>query len=78
MYMPRLVLLMMGRGPRYSRGRRSVEAGRRRCWRGNVRERENTVERALALSKDGIIMPSDLPHDAPETLRARRAMGVAA
>ena len=30
-------------------------------WTGNVRELENVIERALALSKDGVILPSDLP-----------------
>ncbi len=32
-------------------------------WRGNVRELENIVERAMALDRDGIIGMDDLPYD---------------
>jgi two-component system, NtrC family, response regulator AtoC len=40
-------------------------------WPGNVRELENAIDRAVAVAKDGIILPSDLP---PE-IDARRRPG---
>ncbi|HEX2569960.1 MAG TPA: sigma-54 dependent transcriptional regulator [Polyangia bacterium] len=45
----------------------ATEALKRHDWKGNVRELENAVERALALAKNGFILPSDLP---PDVLRS--------
>jgi two-component system response regulator HydG len=42
----------------------AMELLKRHTWPGNVRELENVIERALALSKSGIILPSDLPVEA--------------
>ena len=45
-------------------GASSPEAMRRStgyAWPGNVRELENAIERALALSKGDVVLPSDLP-----------------
>jgi DNA-binding NtrC family response regulator len=38
-------------------------------WPGNVRELENAIDRAVAVAKDGVILPSDLP---PEVGQRRR------
>jgi DNA-binding NtrC family response regulator len=47
----------------------AMSALERYAWSGNVRELENVIERSLALSKDGVILPSDLP---PEVGAVRR------
>ncbi len=45
-------------------------------WPGNVRELENAVERAVALAKDGIVLPSDLPPEIDTTQAAEEASRV--
>jgi two-component system response regulator HydG len=40
-------------------------------WPGNVRELENAIDRAVAVAKDGVILPSDLP---PEVGARRRSI----
>jgi DNA-binding NtrC family response regulator len=45
--------------------REAMEALERYPWPGNVRELENVIERALALSKDGVVLVSDLPPEVP-------------
>jgi DNA-binding NtrC family response regulator len=39
----------------------AMQVLKRYAWPGNVRELENVIERALALAKDAVILPSDLP-----------------
>jgi DNA-binding NtrC family response regulator len=40
-------------------------------WPGNVRELENAIARAVAVAKDGVILPSDLPPEIDERRRPR-------
>jgi DNA-binding NtrC family response regulator len=42
------------------------------AWPGNVRELENAIDRAVAVAKDNIILPSDLP---PEIGAGRKSVG---
>ena len=39
----------------------AIDALERYAWPGTVRELENAIERSLALSKEGVLLPSDLP-----------------
>jgi two-component system response regulator FlrC len=43
----------------------AAEALERRAWKGNVRELENVMERALLLAAGGPIRPAHLPQDEP-------------
>ena len=40
-------------------------------WPGNVRELENAIDRAVAVAKDGVVLPSDLPPEIDVRRRAR-------
>lgn len=44
---------------RYSKGRPHLSANYE--WPGNIRERENVLRRAVALGKEDLILPEDLP-----------------
>ncbi len=48
----------------------ALQALQAHSWPGNVRELENAIDRAVAVAKDGVILPSDLP---PEIGARRRA-----
>jgi DNA-binding NtrC family response regulator len=41
--------------------REALEVLRHYAWPGNVRELENAIERAVAVAKGGVVLPSDLP-----------------
>ena len=47
----------------------------RYAWPGNVRELENVIERSLALSKDNVLLPSDLPPEISRSDAAISALG---
>ncbi|HEY0713561.1 MAG TPA: sigma-54 dependent transcriptional regulator, partial [Polyangia bacterium] len=51
------------RRPQASMSREAMELLERHNWPGNVRELENVVERAIALAKGGVVLPSDLPFE---------------
>ena len=63
---PLLVEHMMKNTPAFKKKRFSDEALRSLCgysWPGNVRELQNVVHMSLLLSKNDVILPSDLPTD---------------
>jgi DNA-binding NtrC family response regulator len=41
------------------------------AWPGNIRELENTIEQAVALSNQAVLTPEELPHDVREQGAAR-------
>ena len=44
-------------------------------WPGNVRELENAIDRAVAVAKDGVVLPSDLPPEVDVRQRPRAEAG---
>ena len=40
-------------------------------WPGNVRELENAIDRAVAVAKEGVVLPSDLPPEIDVRRRLR-------
>ncbi len=53
----------------------ALAALERYAWPGNVRELENVIERSLALSKDNVLLPSDLPPEISRSGAAISALG---
>jgi two-component system, NtrC family, response regulator AtoC len=49
--------------PQATISREALELLQRHGWPGNVRELENAVERAVAVAKGDIVLPSDLPFE---------------
>ncbi len=49
--------------PQASLSRETLIALGRHPWPGNVRELENAIERAVAVAKGNVVLPSDLPTD---------------
>ena len=55
----------------------AMECLRNYDWPGNIREFENTIERAIVLGSGGMIMMEDLPEPIIESRRAPASIGVA-
>jgi DNA-binding NtrC family response regulator len=49
--------------PQASMSREALEVLQSHAWPGNVRELENAVERAVAVAKGDVVLPSDLPSE---------------
>jgi transcriptional regulator with PAS, ATPase and Fis domain len=45
-------------------------------WRGNVRELENVIERAVLLAKNGVIQPGHLPEEVTSETSANRLLSL--
>lgn len=54
-----------------SLSREALEILRRHDWPGNVRELENALERAVAVAKGNVILPSDLPSEVQGQIEPR-------
>jgi DNA-binding NtrC family response regulator len=50
---------------------KAMERLRSYSWPGNIRELENAIEQAVALSYQSVLMPEDLPRDVREQGAAR-------
>jgi DNA-binding NtrC family response regulator len=54
----------------------AMKALRLCSWRGNVRELENVIERAVLLAKNGVIQPGHLPEDVTSETSANRLLSL--
>ncbi|NUO49124.1 MAG: sigma-54-dependent Fis family transcriptional regulator, partial [Polyangiaceae bacterium] len=59
--------------PRATFARSAEQAIGKYSWPGNIRELENTIQRALVMARDGVIVAEDLPPRVRESVAAEPA-----